>query len=263
VIIFLDNRKKQKEKESEQLSEFIKVTSLIPYESIIDLPQTEEPPDFEIIYNGMSYGIEVTELEVLTHLNRKYSYLHLEAHQNKILRKIKSELDKIVLPCSTVEVKVHFRETDTQGYNEKIITQPLIDLIVHNAQHLQECSSTIIHVSHIPGIISIMLMPGIIKNKKWLLENRIIRRSLHFVRVDPYEEITQTIRKKEDKIHNYKKQYLKRYLLLTANRYKGSQAFHLTDEFKDTVFQTHFDKVFYFESFNKLGLQLKTTVREI
>ncbi len=255
-VIITDNRTHQKKKERAQLDDFLESSGMIQYDKIVTLEQKAEPPDFEIIYNGQVYALEVTELRRSGHIAH-YTLSQIEAHQEKILNKVKKELDSRHLPCTKIEVLFGKVVHPDQGYDETAIIPPLVDLIVSQVEdHKPEEFPIRIPYPKIPGIGLVLITSGIINNTQWLHKTRVSRILLHTVLFDP-KEIEEAIRKKEKTLINYRP-YHQRYLLLTANKRIGSQTFELTNEFRNTIFLTKFDKIFYFEIYNKLCLELKT-----
>ncbi|WP_319403218.1 hypothetical protein [uncultured Anaeromusa sp.] len=259
----MDNRSKQKSIEEEQLLSFIKSTNLLQYDKILPIAQKCEPPDFEILYKSKKIALEITEIRTSIKF-AGHPLAAIESYQQKILQTVKKNIDKEALPCKTLEAKVHFVKISHPdvGYNEKEIVAPLTTLILKyanlfNSSNDDFYSSLICKRPNIPGIGLVSFTPGIIKSTHWLPYNRIDKMSVHWVQRDPYGEIKKALLKKENLIHKYEN-YEKKYLLLIANRYLGSQAFDLSDEFRNHTFPTKFDKVFYFDTFLREGFELKS-----
>jgi hypothetical protein len=255
-VIITNNRSQQKQKERAQLEDFLESSGMIPYDKIVHLEQKEEPPVFEIIYNGQTYALEVTKLRRSGHIAH-YALPKIEAYQERILTKVKEELDSRHLPCTKIEILFRKVAYPNQGYDENAIIAALVDLIVnHMEDHKPEEFPIRIPCPQIPGIGLVLITSGITNNTHRLYKNRVGRILLHAVKFDP-KEIEEAIRKKEKALINYRP-YHQKYLLLTVNRRIDSQAFALTNEFQNTIFLTKFDKIFFGEIANKLCLELKT-----
>lgn len=85
----------------------------------------------------------------------------------------------------------------------------------------------------------------------------------HWVKLDPIEEIQERIKEKEKKLQDYHNRYEQCCLLITANRYRGSQAFECTQKLINSCFMTDFDRIFFFDCFTKAALEFKNKHRRV
>jgi hypothetical protein len=247
----------QEAKEREQLNSFLENTKSLP--SYQKIERGEDPPDFVLYYRNKKFCIELTEL--FKHAKSKYSEQQLEDAEIKIIKGVRAKIEKCELPI--IEIKVYFSELSNpqQGYNVSKTIANVSDLIIKKIKVAPPDFEKITieaDETKTEGIFKICIRNCIYRGKRWLQKTRLNPpQKCHWVKVDPVEEIQERIKEKEKKLQNYQNKYEQSYLLITTNRYKGSQAFECTKELKKIRFDMVFDRIFFFDYFTKTAFELK------
>lgn len=255
-MIIQINQKEQKEGAS--LRNFLENTRFIPFQftDFSRVPESDQPtPDYAV---KEKISIELTDLFLKT--KRKYSHQQLEAAKLEILNGIRNEIERAnLLPF---EVRIHFREPhDPQkGFSIDKVTAALskriIDEIKAKNQDFERIS---INDLDLPEVFSVHMMNGTFLGRKWLNKTRVWEMPVYWIRRNPVEEIENRIKEKEKKLESYRDKYEQRYLLITTNRSKRAQAFEHTEELKDYLFKTRFDKVFIYDCSDNDAFELKNS----
>ena len=242
-----------------QLLSFLQTTGFLPFTTI---ERGGNPPDFILHYRNNKSAIELSEL--FKYSGRKHSEQELEAAERAILNEVKKEIEKHF--PNPINVKISFCEPigAERGYDIKKISKDLLSLIKRRLTSAPVDFEKISIASDEIGsqeISAINIRNGVLNGHRWLKSNRFERVKCHWVKRDPIEEIQSAIRRKEQGLEKYRNRFKKSYLLLTANRIKGSQSFECTEKLKEYYFRTNFDSVFLFDCFTKAAFILKNEKR--
>ena len=223
----------------------------------MEVERGDNPPDFVLSHNNKKFSIELTGLFKSTKL--KCLEQQLEGAEKKIVNGVLRRIEKCNF--SPIEVKIYFCDLHypQKGYDIACVIVDLSDSII---EKMRSVSIDFKKISiprdeiRIDGVFRVEIRNGILDGMKWLTQNRVWPNKSIWVRRDPFKEMQERISEKEKDLSKYRNQYERCYLLLIANRYQGSQAFECTKTLKKSIFDTDFDRVFFFDYSTHVAFEL-------
>jgi hypothetical protein len=175
--------------------------------------------------------------------------------QNRILERCIEISKSEEVPA--VYVIIQFR-WETIAYDIEKTASALVSLVKKVVPSLSKVGQYRSDINPLDGILQFVVKSPNYNGVNWCDDHRWERAIVHNLMPNPIEEIQQRINEKNAKHTDYLKKCTKCWLLITAEGWQFPQAFILTQETKNHVFRSTFEKAFFLEVIDQELIELRT-----
>lgn len=209
----------------------------------------DEQPDFKFIgSDGLIIGIELTRIFQPKPNKANFYPIQIESHHKLIADLTKKNfLNKYKIPLT---VNLTFEHEIASSKDQTLILSENLSNLVYDAIKNKDLSKYLeasIQQDKLPnGIynINIVYMPSV-KQSTW---NGGRCQIIPKLRID---QVSEAIRKKENKIKQYRKQYNNLWLVIFIETFEQSTNFSFNDEILNYKFESQFNQVYLYKFFER------------